>query len=216
MSKYFTMGFQFVKEKTGNAQKVADPAYDDASERFDLLIKRVDILISDISNVLQSIPSVVKSSIEFGSVASSAAIYAENSESEIPKKLSKNFEKINEILNKPPLNESNKIILESLWQMKAKFDQVEKMRTKRKENQLLCDSARDDLINYQKKNKTEKIPQAQKNFNTLKTKLNISTKEFIANVNELWENQYDIIQQPLSKLVSLSYSLLKKSVDNLI
>ena len=210
------MGKQLMKEKTGNAQAESDPAFDDASERFDLLVKRVDILMTDIFNVLQSIPAVVKSSMDFSSASCSAAIYAGNPEPEIPKKLSKNFERINDILNKPPLNQSNYIILQNLRQVKEKLDQVEKLRSKRKENQLLCDSARDDLINYQKKNKTEKIPQAQKNFDTLKTKLNLSTKEFIVNVNELWDQQYDIIQEPLSKLVSFSYALLKNSVDNLI
>lgn len=215
MTKFFTMGMQFMKEKTGNSRTEVDPAYDEACTRFDDLTKRVDILIEDINDVLNSIPAVLQSGMEFSSAASSAIILAGKPELPVNEKLTKTFNQISSLMKNDPLCKSNSIVLGSLMSIKKNFEGIEKIREKRRKCQLLCDAARDDLDNAIKKGKKDKIPSLTSNYDNLKLEMNSLTEEFVKQVNFLSDKQYEIIQEPLIKLTGISFALLKTSVENL-
>ena len=215
MSKLLTIGMQYMKEVTGNSQVEIDPAYEDASNKFDTLTKRLSVLTNDVNAVLQIIPTTIQSSVYFAQTANSAMIFSGNYDSDISKDILKTCQHIHSISKLPSLTNADKAILNNVWKMKTTFETIEKLRSQRKKTQLLCDSTRDNLISLQKKSKNDKLLQVQKEYNDLKYQLQKQNEEFIVKVNGLWEKQYEVIQEPLIKLLAMSYALLKMSVDNL-
>ncbi|EAY04550.1 hypothetical protein TVAG_244510 [Trichomonas vaginalis G3] len=208
MSKLFKIGVQAIKEKTGMANEEVDPKYEDARQRFEIIHEKVTSLFEDMLLLIRGIQPLAITGKEFSDAATTNAIACQNSQSKPAKQLAKMFGDLMECINSDFIKDESKYIQQHIHEIKVKLESIESIKDKRRKAYLLYSSTKSNLESVHQKGTDVKIQKAEKEYLDAKNEMETYTQMYITQVDEIWEHQYEIIEQPLNNLFRLAYVLL--------
>ena len=214
MNKIFNIGIQYIKEKTGNYISENDPAYDLAFEHFNLLKLKLNSFLKDINDLIESINNTILSLNEL----SHSFTFINKKFNTNVENLTVQFEKYSDrflfLIHHEPFNQINVEINQKIELFQNKIIELEKIPEIRNKNQLLANSYKEKFEKYEKNNEIEKFEKFKIKFIEQQFLVNSISEKFILEINELWENRFIMIDEPLKEFISIIYNFYDSSMEN--
>jgi len=203
-----------MKEMAGKSQAEEDPAYNLALEHFHILEERLNDFIINITNLIRCIPDLCKAISDYSYTVSN---YDKLYNSQLAEKISAftNFaEKIKDLVKSEPMKSSLDSSLRTISVFQNKLKELELVPERRRRNQLLADSLREQYEKTLVKGNENKINSAKISYEQQKHKLNLITEDFIIGVDFLWERRSAMVEEPMKELVAILFSFMKKAMSH--
>lgn len=209
------IGVQYLKEKAGVTQIEIDPAYQAAVERFLIMEERISQFFHDFQVLVSLLPKVTESGVDFSKSLLEATAKLEDEDLTLPRAFEQFFLTVDSLVKQEILPKCDEIVpAEVLW-CKEKFEMLEKIKSERKQMQLLCDSTRDSLESLTKKGKPQEIAHLRIRYEERLRQLEEKTQLFVTEVDRVWDLRFTVMEVPLQKFIELVLSTSRKIFDHM-
>ena len=200
------IGVQFVKEKTGASSTEVDPVFQAASEKFDIIQERVIKFITDIEEILKVVPRVCEAGLNFSSGLITADQQSGGYVSSVASAFDTFFKAVDALSKDQLISPSNEIVMKNLKALRQQIIDLDKLRAKRRKNQLLVDSLSQKVASLSKKtNSADELAKTRIRYEAKQQKLVQRTQTFVQQVEDLWVRRFAIIEAPLQDFVGIIF-----------
>ena len=215
ISKATSIGVQFVKEKTGVVKAEVNPQFENAAEKFQILLEQLTTFKSDVEVILQSAQSAANAGVEMCKSLSEADQAIGGASRPVIQPITEFFNKNNSMLNEHLVGLVNTNVLQNFNQYIEDLKHLKELKEKRVKTALYVASLKNDIENYSKDGKSEKLTKAKIEYEQQNDDLIKSTNEFIASVNNLWNTRVQILESAMFEFVGIAYTYSQFLYGNL-
>ena len=209
------MGVQFLKEKTGITQTKIDPRYQSSSERFAILQDRVSQFFHDFEVLISLLPKVTSSGVDFSTSLIQSTMKYEDQDMTLPRAFEQFFMATDELVKNDVLPLCADAVPAEVLLWKERFEFLERLKSERKQMQLLCDATRDRLDSLTKKGTPQEIAELRIEYQGKLRELEEKTDKFVTEVDNFWELRFTVIELPMERFIGLIMSMCRKIFDNM-
>lgn len=197
---------QYVKEKTGATSTAVDPVFQAASEKFDIIHERVFKFIADIEEILKILPKVCDAGLGFSTGLVNADQQSGGYATTVAGAFDEFFKAVDRLSKEQFITPTNEIVLNNLKSLRNQLVDLDKLRDKRRKNQLLVDSLSEKVNSLSKKpNTAEELTKTRVRLEVKQKKLAERTQKFVQQVEDLWVRRFLMIENPLQDFVGIVF-----------
>lgn len=204
------IGVQYIKEKTGTTQVEIDPEYEAANQKLNLIQENNTKFMTEFKEIIDLLPEINESCINISNSFSKINSDFNDNFAQISNSQESFFHQITDIMKDEFIEPVNQKIIEDFKETMNKIKALLNLRDERRKTQLMCDSLRDQ---YEKSRKEtpEAIVKIRKKYDAKQEELKNQTNDFIGRVNEMWDNRFVIIDEPMKDFVNLLFAFCFKT-----
>ena len=204
ISKATSIGVQFVKEKTGVVKTEVNPQFENATERFQILLEQFTTFKADIEVILQSAQASASAGVEMSKTLSEANNSIGGVSQQVVTPTCEFFTKNDNMLSEHFIGLVNTQIMEQFNKYIDQLKDLKELKDKRIKTALYVGSLKSDIDTYSKEGKSEKLTKAKIEYEQQSDNLAHQTNDFITQVNALWDSRVAILEAAMFEFVGIA------------
>jgi hypothetical protein len=202
-----TIATQSMKKAKGPMH--LDPEFEAAAAHVKEFRQAVVSFIDDAQAILALMPRISKTTTELSGLTTASFEASPPDDRDLADRFAQLTQTLQTFVGSRVTDTAGELIVQPLQELVARVDEVSGLKKEHRDNFLILESNKDKLDGLQKEpdKNAEKIQIYAAKVAARTKEVERLEAEFIGRVATLWENRYDVVAAPISRLLAIIFEL---------